>query len=192
MANNVIPGMAGICVRSTGEHVSANIFGSSGYGDNYIQLKYMRNGKEIEHNAAFDKVLFPIRSPSPSPSDPPHVCCQPCCAPARPCLSTGWALNRRFDLTFGTAAVLAQGGGLLGTDRSPSQGQGKEGAGNTTPCAHVLVKRNAGHQRGSGSRHLLHGKNNFEGFWCRFELPIEILLSSWVPLPSPQLPSVDL
>ena len=26
-------------------------------------------------------------------------------------LCTGWALNRRFDLTFGTAAVLAQGGG---------------------------------------------------------------------------------
>ena len=26
-------------------------------------------GKEIEHNAAFDKVLFPIRSPSPSPSE---------------------------------------------------------------------------------------------------------------------------
>ena len=26
-------------------------------------------------------------------------------------LSTGWALNRRFDLTFGTVAVLAQGRG---------------------------------------------------------------------------------
>ena len=36
-----------------------------------------------------------------------------------PCLSTGWALNRRFDLTFGTAAVVAQGGGL--------GGQGKKG-----------------------------------------------------------------
>ena len=42
---------------------------------------------------------------------PPHVCCHVCRAHARPCLSTGWALNRRFDLTFGTAAVLAQGGG---------------------------------------------------------------------------------
>ena len=69
MANNVIPGMAGICVRSTGEHVPANIFGPSHHGDNYIHLNYMRNGKEIEHNAAFDKVLFPIRSPSPSPSE---------------------------------------------------------------------------------------------------------------------------
>ena len=39
---------------------------------------------------------------------PPHVCCH---AHAQPCLSTGWALNRHFDLTFGTAAVLAQGGG---------------------------------------------------------------------------------
>ena len=42
---------------------------------------------------------------------PPHVCCHVCRAHARPCLSTGWALNRRFDQTFGTAAVLAQGGG---------------------------------------------------------------------------------
>ena len=42
---------------------------------------------------------------------PPHVCCHMCHTHARPCLSTGWALNRRFDLTFGTATVLAQGGG---------------------------------------------------------------------------------
>ena len=42
---------------------------------------------------------------------PPHVCCHVCRAHARPCLSAGWALNRRFDLTFGTAAVLAQGEG---------------------------------------------------------------------------------
>ena len=42
---------------------------------------------------------------------PPHVCCHVCRAHARPCLSTGWALNRRFDQLFGTAAVLAQGGG---------------------------------------------------------------------------------
>ena len=34
-----------------------------------------------------------------------------CHAHARPCLSAGWALNRRFGLTAGTAAVLAQGGG---------------------------------------------------------------------------------
>ena len=40
-----------------------------------------------------------------------------CHAHARPCLSTGWALNRRFGLTFGTAAVLAQGGG--GSDNEP-------------------------------------------------------------------------
>ena len=42
---------------------------------------------------------------------PPHICCHVCHAHARPCLNTGWALNRRFDLTFGTASVLAQGGG---------------------------------------------------------------------------------
>ena len=42
---------------------------------------------------------------------PPHVCCHVCRMHARPCLSTGWALNRHFDLTFGNAAVLAQGGG---------------------------------------------------------------------------------
>ena len=34
-----------------------------------------------------------------------------CHAHAGPCLSTGWTLNRRFGLTSGTAAVLAQGGG---------------------------------------------------------------------------------
>ena len=68
MANNVIPGMAVTYVWSTGEHVSANIFGPSRHGDNYIHLKYMRNGKEIEHYAAFDKGLLPIRSPSPFPS----------------------------------------------------------------------------------------------------------------------------
>ena len=42
---------------------------------------------------------------------PPHVCCHVCCAHARPCLSTGWALNGCFDRTLGTAAVLARGGG---------------------------------------------------------------------------------
>ena len=41
---------------------------------------------------------------------PPHVCCHVCHAHARPCLRTGWAWNCRFDL--GTAAVLAQGGGV--------------------------------------------------------------------------------
>ena len=40
---------------------------------------------------------------------PQHVCCHVCRAHARPCLSTG--RNRHFDLTFGTAAMLAQRGG---------------------------------------------------------------------------------
>ena len=39
-----------------------------------------------------------------------------CHAHARPCPSTGWALNRRFGLTSGTAAVLAQGGGGVGVE----------------------------------------------------------------------------
>jgi hypothetical protein len=102
MVNNVIPGMAVTYIRSTGEHVSANIFGPSHHGDNYIHLKYMRNGKDIEHNAAFDKVLCPIRGPSPSPPEgSPHPCCHVCCAHARSCLSTGWALNRRFEEILG-------------------------------------------------------------------------------------------
>ena len=112
MAHNVIPGMAVTYVQSRGEHVSANIFGPSCHGDNYIHLKCMRNGKEIEHNAAFDKMLFPIRSPSPSPSrgSPTRLLSRV----LRACTALskhGVALNRRFDQTFGTAAVLAQGGG---------------------------------------------------------------------------------
>ena len=51
---------------------------------------------------------------------PPHVCCHVCHTHARPCLSTGWALNRRFDLTLGTAAVLAQGGGGVQLMKSSS------------------------------------------------------------------------
>ena len=42
---------------------------------------------------------------------PRVLCCQMCRAHAWPCLSTGRALKRRFDLTVGTAAMLAQGGG---------------------------------------------------------------------------------
>ena len=45
---------------------------------------------------------------------PRVLCCHVCRAHARPCLSTGWALDRRFDLTFRTAAVLVQGGGDTG------------------------------------------------------------------------------
>ena len=39
------------------------------------------------------------------------VCHHVCHTQARSCLSTGWALNRCFPWVFGTAAVLAQGGG---------------------------------------------------------------------------------
>ena len=37
------------------------------------------------------------------------LCCHVCRVHARPCLSTGWALNRLFDLTFGTAAMVRKG-----------------------------------------------------------------------------------
>ena len=58
------------------------------------------------------KCSYPFAAPRHSHlRAPPHVCRHVCRAHARPCLSTGWALNRRFDLTFRTAAVLAQGGG---------------------------------------------------------------------------------
>ena len=61
MANIAIRGMAVTYVRSTWEHVPTTIIGPSCHGDNCIYLRYMmRNGKEIEHNAAFDEVLFSI------------------------------------------------------------------------------------------------------------------------------------
>ena len=68
MSNVVTPGLAVTYIRSTGEHAPATIIGRSTRGDDFIHLKYMRNGHEIEHHAPFDRVLFPIRSPSPSPS----------------------------------------------------------------------------------------------------------------------------
>ena len=39
------------------------------------------------------------------------VCRHVCHTQAQSCLSTGWAFNRCFAWGFGTAAVLAQGGG---------------------------------------------------------------------------------
>ena len=45
MANNVIAGWAVTYVWSTREHAPATIIGLSRHGDNYIHLKYMRNGK---------------------------------------------------------------------------------------------------------------------------------------------------
>ena len=73
-------------------------------------------------------LLIKCSSPFAAPCHPhlrasPHVCCHVCRAHARPCLSMGWALNRRSDQTFGTAAVLAQGGGGTegpGTAGAPS------------------------------------------------------------------------
>ena len=75
MAIIAIPSMAVTYVRNTGEHSPATIIGPSRHGENDIYFRYMQNEKEIEHNAAFDKVLFQIRSPSFSASQgsPPHL-----------------------------------------------------------------------------------------------------------------------
>ena len=114
MANNVIPGMAVTYARSTGEHASAATFGPSRHGDNYIHLNPIHPipttvNKDKQNlwrvACALYHALCKVQAPR-------VLCCHVCRAHARPCLSTGWALNRRFDLTFGTAAVLAQGGGV--------------------------------------------------------------------------------
>ena len=63
MTNVVTPGLAVMYIWSTGEHAPATIIGRSIRGDDFINLKYTRNGHEIEHNAPFEPVLFPIRSP---------------------------------------------------------------------------------------------------------------------------------
>ena len=60
----------------------------------------------LEPHAACSDVIFSHGQRCYSQSG-----CHTCHSHARPCLSTGWALNRRFGLTSGTAAVLAQGGG---------------------------------------------------------------------------------
>ena len=112
MANNVMPGMVVTYVRSIGEHVSATITSPSRHGDNYIHLKYMRNGRRLSTMLLLIKCSSSFATPHhPHLKAPPHVCCHVCHAHAWPCLSTGWALNCHFDLTFGTAAMLAQGGG---------------------------------------------------------------------------------
>ena len=57
---------------------------------------------------------------------------------ARPCLSTGWALNHCFAWTFGTTAVHAQGGGgyfLKHELPSPKMGGGVQ----THPKANPVV-----------------------------------------------------
>ena len=103
MAHVATPGMAVTYIRSTGEHVSATIIGPSTCGDDFFHVKYMRNGHELEHHAPMDRVLFPIRSPSPELSEPcpkrgrsttrsesPPVRTSP--APAAP-LRFGWELR---------------------------------------------------------------------------------------------------
>ena len=107
MANNVIPGLAVTYVRSTEEHALATIIAPSRHGDNYIHLKYTRYGKEIEHNAAFDRLLFPIRIPLPSPFEGSPTCGRsPTRSPSPPvrtgpapatALPVGWELATTMD-----------------------------------------------------------------------------------------------
>ena len=107
----ITPGLAVTYIRSTGEHAPATIIGCSTCGEDFIHLKYMRNGHEIEHHAPFDCVLFPIRSPSPSPGfwdmlsfGTVHR------AVAPPCLSTRTLFDRHFpDL----AGACGGGGGTF-------------------------------------------------------------------------------
>ena len=69
MTTVVPPSLAVMYIRSTGEQVPATIIGRSTRRDDFIHLKYMRNGHEVEHHAPLDCVLFSIGSPSPSPSE---------------------------------------------------------------------------------------------------------------------------
>ena len=64
-----IAGLGVTYMQSTGEHAPATLVGPSMRGDDFIHLSYTRNGHELEHHTPFDRVCFPIRSPSPSPSE---------------------------------------------------------------------------------------------------------------------------
>ena len=72
-----------------------------------------------------------------------------CHAHARPCLSTGWALNRRFGLTSGTAAVLVQGGGGYVSDLTAHS------------CSLWFLAVAMGMEKG-----VMWGKGACEGSWC--------------------------
>ena len=61
MKNVAIAGLGVTYIRSTGEHAPATIVGPSTRGDDFIHLKYMPNGHELEHHAPFDHVLLPVR-----------------------------------------------------------------------------------------------------------------------------------
>ena len=68
------------------------------------------------------------------------VCCHVCHTQAQSCLSTGWALNRCFAWGFGTAAVLAQGGGGVSCTLDLRTG-GRNNNGETgSPCSQKAVR----------------------------------------------------
>ena len=58
MKNIAIAGLGVTYIRSTGEHAPATILGLSTRGDDFIHLKYMRNGHELEHHAPFDGFFY--------------------------------------------------------------------------------------------------------------------------------------
>ena len=55
-----LAGLAVTYIRSTGEHAPATIISRSTRGEDFIHLKDMRSGHEIENHAPFDHVLFLI------------------------------------------------------------------------------------------------------------------------------------
>ena len=112
MTNVVTPGLTVTYIRSTGQHAPASNIGCSTCWEDVLDLKYMRNGHEIEHHAPFDRVLFPIRSPSPSPGFRDMLSFGTArCAVAPPCLSTRTQSDRHFPDLAGACA--RRGGGYM-------------------------------------------------------------------------------
>ena len=122
-------------IRPTGEHAPATIISCSTCGEDFIHLKYMRNGHEIERHAPFDCVLFPIHSPSPSPGFRDMLSFGTTRrAVASPCLSTRTRSDRHFP---NLAGACARGGGglrvqgeqhILAAARSSSSGRQEQQA----------------------------------------------------------------
>jgi hypothetical protein len=117
MANLAIPGMAVMYIWSTRDHAPAIIFGPSGHVDSYTHLK----GFYSEAPAVPDSKHRQAEYVGSCVCIVPLFCtvwgtcvlhCRMCRTQTWVCVSTGWALNRFVAPTFGTAAVLAQGGAI--------------------------------------------------------------------------------
>ena len=88
----------------TGELVEATILGPSTEGDDFVRLKYTRNGRDYENlSAPFSAVQFHLRSPSPMSSalseetpQPPSLGCTTS-PPSCPSLQPGWEQHQTPD-----------------------------------------------------------------------------------------------